>query len=150
MSYGPPIKNSAYVFAVALRQQADTRLFQSAPTLAAGDFRVSIDGAAFANLASLPVVSPAADKLVLISLTAAEMNGDNIAVMASDAAGAQWCDELWNIQPQTEGIVLRTAVQGLRVAQGAAFAAQDKYFDAKLDQVRHAVLDLQQSLLRGR
>jgi len=93
-----PKKNAAFTFYIGLVDQADTKLFKSDPTLAAGDFQVSIDGAALGNLATLPSVDPASGKLVLVELSAAEMNGDNIQVIGSDAAGAEWCDIIINIQ----------------------------------------------------
>ncbi|MCP5094099.1 MAG: hypothetical protein GY943_00950, partial [Chloroflexi bacterium] len=76
-SYNPPKKNTAYVFYVSLRSQADTKLFQTAPTLAAGDVQVSTDGGALGNLGTLPVVTPAGSKMVKVTLSAAEMDGDN-------------------------------------------------------------------------
>jgi len=103
-SYVTPLKNSAFVFYVGLTSQADTKLFQTNPTLAAGDFQVSIDGGGLGNLATLPDVDPNASKLVKISLSAAEMNGDNIQVIGSDAAGAEWCDIAINIQTTLQQI----------------------------------------------
>lgn len=100
-SYVTAKKNTEYIFYAGLPSQADTKLNQTNPTIAAGDFKVSIDGAAFANLGTLPAVTPAAGKAVKITLSASEMNGDNIIVSASDAAGAEWCDQLWNIQTTT-------------------------------------------------
>jgi hypothetical protein len=88
----PPKKNTAYTFYVALTSQADTKLFQANPTLAAGDVKVSIDGGAFANITTLPTVTPAAGKQVKVDLSSSEMNGAKIGVLFSDAAGAEWCD----------------------------------------------------------
>lgn len=88
----PPKKNVAYSFHVPLPSQANTKVMQSNPTIAAGDFKVSIDGGALNNLATLPSVEPAGSKLVLISLSASEMNGDEIMVVCSDASGSEWCD----------------------------------------------------------
>lgn len=88
----PPKKNTIHTFAVGLVSQANAALLQAAPTLAAGDVKVSIDGGAFANLTNLPTVTPAAGKRVEVVLTAAEMNGDVITVLFSDAAGAEWND----------------------------------------------------------
>lgn len=150
MSYAPPLKNAAYVFAASLRSQADTKLFQANPTLAAGDFKVSIDGGAFANLASLPTVTPAAGKRIQVSLSAAEMNGDNITVLASDAAGAEWCDDAYHIQTQGQGTLLQALLQGLRVLSRQGFADLQASLTTQIGEVRQAVLDLQQSLLRGR
>jgi hypothetical protein len=93
-----PKNGAAFSFYVALTSQADTKLFQVAPTLAGGDVKVSIDGGSFNDLAVLPVVTPAAGRAVLVALSAAEMTGDNIQVQFVDAAGAQWCDLLVNIQ----------------------------------------------------
>lgn len=97
-TYVPAKINTALIVYVDLVSQANTKLFQVAPTIAAGDFKVSIDGGAYANLATLPVVTPAAGSTVKISLSAAEMNGDNIHVQCRDAAGAEWCDLSFNIQ----------------------------------------------------
>lgn len=94
----PPKKNAAFRCFVALISQANTKVMQSTPTLAIGDVKVSIDGGALANLTTLPVVTPAAGKLVQVDLSAAEMNGDNITLVFSDAAGAEWCDLVLNLQ----------------------------------------------------
>ena len=99
-----PKKNAAYSFYAALTSQANTNVFQSNATLAAGDVKVSVDGAAFNNATTLPVVTPASSKAILVSLTSTEMNGDNIQVLFSDAAGAEWCDALYNIQTTTRQI----------------------------------------------
>ena len=97
-TYVTPKKNAAYKFYVALVDQSNTKLLKANPTIAAGDFKVSTDGGAFANLTTLPSANPAAGRAVMIDLSAAEMNGDNIVVQCVDAAGAEWCDLLLNIQ----------------------------------------------------
>lgn len=96
-----PKKNAAHSFYVALESQGSPGLFQANPTLAAGDVKVSIDGQALTNLTTLPVVTPAGSKWVLVSLTAGEMNGDDVVVQFSDAAGAEWYDLGYPMQPQT-------------------------------------------------
>jgi len=88
----PPKKNTATDLYVALRSQADSTIFRVNPTIAAGDFKIIIDGGAAANCTNLPAVTPAGGKWVKIVLTAAEMNGDMIIVQCSDAAGAEWMD----------------------------------------------------------
>ena len=99
-TYVPCKKNDAggFIFYVALISQANTKLFQVNPTLAAGDAKVSIDGGATANLGTLPAVTPAGGRMVKVTLAQAEINGDNIQVFLSDAAGAEWCDLAVNIQ----------------------------------------------------
>jgi hypothetical protein len=88
----PPLKNAALTFYVGLISQANTKISQVNPTLAAGDVKVAVDDAAPANLATLPVVDADFTKRVKVALSAAEMNGDRITVIFADAAGAEWCD----------------------------------------------------------
>ena len=68
-------------------------LLFSAFALASGDVKVSIDGGALTNITTLPTVTPAAGKLVKVTLSQAEVNGDNITVVFSDAAGNEWTDD---------------------------------------------------------
>ena len=98
-SYSPPKRATEYIFYVSLVSQANTKLFQNNPTLATGDFKVSKDGGSFANLTTLPTVTPASSRSVKITLSATEMTADNVKVEAVDAAGAEWCDQSWLIQP---------------------------------------------------
>jgi hypothetical protein len=101
-SYNPAKKNTQYIFYIFLRSQANSNIFQVNPTIASGDFKVSIDGGAFANLATLPVVTPAGGKAVKVTLSTSEMNGDNIAFYGSDVTGAEWADFAHNIQTTSQ------------------------------------------------
>lgn len=67
--------------------------FVSTPPLAAGDVQVSIDGAAFTNIATLPTVVPAADTSVRVSLSAAEMLGKRINVRFIDQTATKAWDD---------------------------------------------------------
>lgn len=96
-SYSPPKKNAAFIMYVGLRSQSDTRLFQTNPTLASGDAKVIKDGGTPANFTNLPSVI-ASGPVVKLELTSTEMNADNITLVLSDAAGAQWCDLIINLQ----------------------------------------------------
>jgi len=96
-----PKKNTAYTFYVSLVATGSRPDFQAAPTLATGDVKVSTDGAAFGNAATLPVVTPAAGVAVKVDLSAGEMNGDNVTVTFIDAAGAEWDDLMIEIRPAT-------------------------------------------------
>ena len=87
-------KNVAYTFYIALFDSANPGALKVNPTLAAGDFKVSTDGGAFANLATLPVVEPAGSVCVKVGLSADEMNGDKIVVQCIDVAGGEWDDQL--------------------------------------------------------
>lgn len=91
--YNPPVKGEDFVFRVALEDYANPGNFKSNPTIAAGDFKVAVDATALANLGTLPTVSPAGTVLVLITLSAAEMNGDVITLVAIDqTAPKEWAD----------------------------------------------------------
>ncbi len=99
-SFYPCVKNhaSGYTFYVSLISQADTKIAQANPTLAAGDAKIAIDDGAPANLGTLPVVDADFTKRVKVVLSQAETNGDNLTIVFSDAAGAEWCDLTINIQ----------------------------------------------------
>lgn len=103
-SYVTPLRATEFICYVGLPSQADNKLFQVNPTLAAGDVKVSIDGGAFNNLNTLPVVTPASGRAVKVTVSVAEMTADNVQIVFSDAAGAEWCDLLINIQTTTRQI----------------------------------------------
>ncbi len=103
-SYVTAKKNTEFVFDIGLPSVADANIFQTNPTIAAGDFKVSTDNGALDNLDTLPTVSPAGGKNVKVTLSASEMNGDNIVVVASDAAGGEWKDVIINIQTTVQQI----------------------------------------------
>ena len=119
-SYVTPKINTEYIFYVSLVSQADTKLLQNSPTMAAGDVKVSTDGAAEANITTLPVVTPASSDALKVTLSAAEMNGDNVRVTFSDAAGAEWCDLTVNIQTsarQVDDLALASVATEARLAE---------------------------------
>lgn len=131
-TFVPPKKNTAYTFYVGLVSQADGKLLQANPTLAAGDVKVAIDDGAPANLGTLPVVDADFTKRVKVVMSAAEINGDNISIIFSDAAGAEWCDLEINLQTVTTSQIddLATAAAALtqaniRTAVGLASANLD-------------------------
>lgn len=97
-TYVPAKRATAWIGYIALVSQADTKLLKSNPTIAAGDFKVSKDGGALANLTTLPAVTPASSVMVKIDLSATEMTADNVTVVCIDAAGAEWCDLAFNLQ----------------------------------------------------
>lgn len=111
-----PIRGQAYTFEVGLTSQSDTKTFQSNPTLATGDVKVSKDGGATANLTTLPTAI-GSGKLVTVSLSASEMTADRVAVIFADASGAEWCDLIIYIDTSTGAVA--TAGQGRVVDMGA-------------------------------
>lgn len=91
--YNPPVKGEDFVTYIALQDAADPQSFKANPTIAAGDFKVSKDGGALANLATLPTVEPAASIWVKITLSATEMTADNVAIQAIDQTDPkEWAD----------------------------------------------------------
>jgi hypothetical protein len=96
--YNPPVKNEDFIFFIALEDYANPGNFRSSPTIAAGDFQVSKDGGSFANLTTLPTVSPASSEMVQISLSATEMNADNVSIRCKDqTTPKEWADTIINI-----------------------------------------------------
>jgi len=91
--YNPPVKNEDFILYVALNSASDSASFKANPTIAAGDFQISKDGGAFANLATLPAVTPASGIAVKITLSATEMNADNVFIQGIDqTATKEWAD----------------------------------------------------------
>lgn len=101
-SYLPPVKSAEYIFCIALFAQSDNQI-KTTPTIAAGDFKVSTDSGATSNLDTLPSESPAGSGNVKITVSAAEMAGDNVSVIWIDASGDEWHSGLVNIQPVASG-----------------------------------------------
>lgn len=100
--YNPPKKNEDFKIRIGLESMASPGELQVAPTIAAGDFKVDIDGGGFTNLATLPSVSPAAGRAVLLTLSASEMNGDVITIQCVDqTATKEWADKMISI-PTTQ------------------------------------------------
>jgi len=97
-TYEPPKRATEYIFYVSLEDQAAAGLFRANPTLATGDITISKDGGAFNNLSALPVVTPAGGRSVKVIVSDTEMTADNVVVLFSDAAGAEWFDKEVNLQ----------------------------------------------------
>lgn len=100
--YNPPKKNEDFILYVALSSMATAGTLQSNPTIAAGDFKISKDGGAFANLATLPAVTPASGIGVKIELSSTEMNCDNVFIYWADQTSPkEWADG-WISIPTTQ------------------------------------------------
>lgn len=82
-----PVAGVAFEYPIVLLGQDGQPIDN--PTLAAGDFTVSTDGAAFANMATLPTVTPAGSGRVLLSFNAAEMTGTNEVLMRAKDVSAE-------------------------------------------------------------
>lgn len=93
--WSPLVKNQDFEMVVALEDYANPGSFLANPTLAAGDVKISKDGGAEANLATLPVVEPASSVGVKMVLSSTECNIDKGYVIFKDqTVPPQWCDLL--------------------------------------------------------
>lgn len=91
--WNPPTKNEDFEFAVFLEDYANPGNFKVNPTIAAGDFQITKDGASFANLTNLPTVSPAGGDQVIVVLTATECNSNKWSVRWKDQTNPkEWAD----------------------------------------------------------
>jgi hypothetical protein len=91
--WNPPVKNQDFEFVVSLEDYANPGNFKSNPTLASGDWKISKDGGAFANLATLPSVEPASGISVKVVLSSTEMNADKVMIVGIDQTSPkEWSD----------------------------------------------------------
>ena len=92
-TYAPMVRAQTYLIRIGLEDIANPGRLKAGPTIAAGDFKVDIDGAGFTNLATLPSASPAAGRAVLITLSTTETDGDVITLQCVDqTVPAEWAD----------------------------------------------------------
>jgi hypothetical protein len=126
-SFVPPKKNDAngYTFYVSLAPRTANGTWQANPTLASGDVKIAIDDGAPANLTTLPVVDADYTKRVKVVLSQAETNGDNLTIIFSDAAGAEWCDLTVNLQTAAQTLdEMDTILDAILVDTGTTLQAE--------------------------
>ena len=96
--YNPPVKNEDFQIQISLEDFSNPGRIKTTPTIAAGDFKVSKDGGALANLTTLPSESPAGSGLVTIALSSTEMNADVVTVRWIDqTTPPEWSDDWFSI-----------------------------------------------------
>jgi hypothetical protein len=96
--YNPPKKGEDFLIRIALQDMANFGAFKSNPTIASGDFKVDKDGAGLVNLDTIPAVNPASTVLVLLTLSATEMNADIVTIVGIDqTATKEWGDFVLSI-----------------------------------------------------
>lgn len=127
-TYNTPKRGVAFKMYVGLVDQSNTKLLKANPTIASGDFQISKDGGAFANLATLPSANPASSRAVMIDLSSSEMTADNVVIQCVDAAGAEWCDQIINLQT--------TAAQLDDLAAAANLATLAGYVDTEVAAIK--------------
>jgi hypothetical protein len=78
---------------------------KSNPTLEVGDVKVSKDGGAFANITTLPTVTPTGGVSVKITLSDDEMNADNVVIVFQDQTLIkEWADTFIEVQTTVSDI----------------------------------------------
>lgn len=91
--WNPPVRAEDFRTWVALEDYQNPGNFKSSPTIASGDFQVSKDGGAFANLTTLPSVAPASSEMVQIDLSGTEMTADVVVIRCKDQTSPkEWAD----------------------------------------------------------
>jgi len=100
--YNPPVKNEDFIIRISLEDMITGGSCKVNPTIAAGDFKVDKDGAGLTNVTTLPTVSPAGSVLVLITLSATEMNADVVTLVCIDQTSPkEWADFVLSIPTTT-------------------------------------------------
>lgn len=99
-----PKQNQAYEFTIALADSAVAGAFKANPTVASGDFQISVGNATYGTLAITPVIDPAGSVNVKINLSSDEMNDPKITIRGIDAAGDEWDDVFIFIDATTVNI----------------------------------------------
>lgn len=92
--WNPPKRGEDFQFPITLEDYANPGNLKANPTIAAGDFKISKDGGAFANLNTLPTVTPASGVRVVVLLSATEMTADDVLVVWQDQTNPkEWADD---------------------------------------------------------
>lgn len=94
MAYNPPLRNTAWATRVSLDSYTSAGRAQVNPTLVIGDVKIDKDGGGLNNITTLPVVSPSGSQLVLVTLSASEMDADIVTIVFRDQTTPtpEWCD----------------------------------------------------------
>jgi len=86
-----PVRGISHIFDVALTLNG---ALVSSPPLATGDVKRSLAGGTFANLGTIPAVTPASSSNVTVTVSAVEMANDRVTVTFSDQTSPKAWDDL--------------------------------------------------------
>lgn len=88
-----PVKGKQYIHNLpGLTDVSDPQFFKVTPTIGTGDFKIRMDNGPLNNLAQTPVVDPAGGTNIKITISASEMNAEQVVVIAHDQIGEEWGD----------------------------------------------------------
>ena len=96
------VAGQTFTLEFSLEDQSNAGLFKADPTIAAGDFTISVNGGAFENVDNIPTVAPASGERVALVIAAAETTaagaGGLIFIRCKDAAGDEWYDTSMSVR----------------------------------------------------
>lgn len=90
-----PQAGKEFTFHVSMISKADGDILLN-PTIEQGDFQITTDGGALAQLTYMPVVKPAQSGIVEIYLSSSEVGTKAFSVIMKDQAGAEWRSMNWH------------------------------------------------------
>jgi hypothetical protein len=91
--YNPPTYGEEFSFDISLEDYANPGNFKTNPTLAIGDIQVMKDAGAYANITTLPTVTPAGTDNVPVTLSATEMSASRVKIRFQDQTSPkEWSD----------------------------------------------------------
>ncbi len=100
--YNPPARGEDFAIYVGLEDMANAGRLKADPTIAAGDVKVKKDTGVVANIATLPAVDNAGERVVRLALSATEMTADVVTVIFHDQTDPpEWADSVISI-PTTQ------------------------------------------------
>ena len=111
------VAGQTYTLEFSLEDQGNAGLWKANPTIAAGDFQISVNGGAFSNVDNIPTVTPAAGRRVALVISAAETTaagaGGLLYIQGVDAAGDEWYDVGFSVRVvASSGDVAQTGADG--------------------------------------
>ena len=137
----PPVKNAQYIFEMGLISQDDTDIFKTSVTLAAGDVVVYQDGVLDGNIDALPSEIGSSGVLV-VTLSADEMNCDRVTVKFCDQAGDEWQDAIVTIHTVAQTLdTIDTNVDAILADTGTDGVVVKSYTTAGKAEVQSEVND---------
>lgn len=100
--WNPPKRGEDFIIGIGLEDPDVPGSFKANPTIEAGDFKVSKDFGAFANLTTLPAVAPASGRQVQVTLSATEMTADGVMIQGVDQTSPKEWNDFMLFIPTTQ------------------------------------------------
>lgn len=99
----PPVRGETWTHYFAVEDYSNPGNFKANPTIAAGDWKLSLDDGALNNFATIPEVSPAGSIWIKFVFSATETDGKIIKIQGIDQTSPkEWSDFAVPIPTLTE------------------------------------------------